>query len=58
MDSSEVKKTTLTVVESNEKAIQMYKQFGFIEEGLLINDRIHKDGEYHNTVIMGRFSNK
>lgn len=54
---AEVKKITLTVVGSNEKAIQMYKQFGFTIEGLLINDRIHKDGRYHNTVIMGRFSN-
>lgn len=57
MDTSEVKKINLTVVESNEKAIQMYKQFGFTIEGLLINDRILKDGRYHNTVIMGRFSN-
>ncbi|CUU49850.1 protein of unknown function [Clostridium beijerinckii] len=25
-----------------------------MQEGLLINDRIHKDGKYYNTVIMGR----
>nr|WP_250857786.1 hypothetical protein [Oceanirhabdus seepicola] len=38
------------------KAIQLYKKYGFVEEGLLIKDRIHKDGNYYNTVIMGRKS--
>lgn len=56
-DNQEIKKITLTVVDTNAKAIQLYKRFGFAEEGLLIKDRIHRDGIYHNTVIMGRFKN-
>lgn len=43
-----------TVVETNKNALQLYKRFRFVEEGLLIKDRIHKDGKYYNTVIMGR----
>ncbi|MCY6958323.1 GNAT family N-acetyltransferase [Clostridium brassicae] len=49
-----IKKISLTVVQTNAKAIQLYKKYGFVEEGLLINDRIHKDGNYYNTVIMGK----
>ncbi len=48
-----IKKISLTVVQTNTNAIQLYKKYGFVEEGLLINDRIHKDGNYYNTVIMG-----
>lgn len=54
-DNQEIEKITLTVVETNTKAIQLYKRFGFVEEGLLIKDRIHKDGKFYNTVVMGRF---
>ncbi len=53
-DSSDIKKISLTAVETNTKAIKLYENYGFLQEGLLINDRIHKDGEYYNTVIMGR----
>ena len=53
-DSVGIKKVCLYVVETNTKAIELYKSFGFVEEGLLIKDRIHKDGNYYNTVIMGR----
>lgn len=54
-DSAGIKKISLTVIETNVKAIELYRRYDFIEEGLLINDRIHKDGKYYNTVIMGRF---
>lgn len=54
-DTVGIKKISLTVVETNTKAIQLYKHYGFVEEGILVKDRIHKDGNYYNTVIMGRF---
>lgn len=54
-ESTEIRKISLTVVETNKKAINLYRRYGFIEEGLLVNDRIHKDGNYYNTVIMGKF---
>lgn len=51
-----IKKITLNVLESNVKAINLYKKYGFEEEGLLKNDKLLSDGHYHNTVIMGRFN--
>ncbi|MDD7794294.1 GNAT family N-acetyltransferase [Clostridium sp. 'White wine YQ'] len=56
-DKVGIKKVCLYVVETNTKAIDLYKSFGFVQEGLLINDRIHKDGNYYNTVVMGRIIN-
>lgn len=53
-DTVGIEKILLTVIETNTKAIELYKKYGFLEEGLLIKDRIHKDGNYYNTVIMGR----
>jgi len=53
-ESAGIRKISLTVVQTNVIAIQLYKKYGFVEEGLLINDRIHKDGKYYNTVLMGR----
>lgn len=57
-DTVGIEKISLTVVQTNKKAIQLYKRYGFVEEGLLIKDRIHKDGNYYNTVIMGRILEK
>lgn len=53
--SAEIKKVSLYVVETNTKAIGLYKKYGFVEEGILKKDRIHKDGHYYNTVIMAKF---
>jgi RimJ/RimL family protein N-acetyltransferase len=57
-DTAGIKKISLNAVQTNTKAIQLYKKYGFVEEGLLLKDRIHKDGNYYNTVIMGRLSDK
>ncbi len=57
-DTVGIEKISLTVVQINTKAIQLYKKYGFVEEGLLIKDRIHKDGNYYNTVMMGRLLEK
>ncbi len=56
-DTVGVEKISLNVIQTNTKAIQLYKRYGFVEEGLLLNDRIHKDGNYYNTVVMSRLSN-
>ncbi|NRD78101.1 GNAT family N-acetyltransferase [Bacillus sp. BRMEA1] len=55
-DSNEIKKITLNALETNEKAINLYKKFGFKIEGILKNDKILSDGQYYNTVVMGRFN--
>ncbi|MCY6356056.1 GNAT family N-acetyltransferase [Clostridium sp. ZS2-4] len=57
-DTVGIEKISLNVVQTNTKAIQLYKRYGFVEEGLLIKDRIHKDGNHYNTVIMGRLLEK
>jgi len=54
IDKVGIEKISLTVVQTNMKAIELYKSYGFVEEGLLMKDRIHNDGNYYNTVIMVR----
>ncbi|WP_400247808.1 N-acetyltransferase family protein [Niallia sp. JL1B1071] len=48
-------KMTLSVIETNDKAIKLYKQFGFEVEGILKKDKLLEDGEYYSTIIMSRF---
>ncbi|QFF98647.1 GNAT family N-acetyltransferase [Psychrobacillus glaciei] len=55
-DSIGIKKITLNVLETNDKAIELYKRFGFEIEGILKNDKILADGKYYNTIMMGRFN--
>lgn len=52
-DAQEIKKMNLKVLESNEKAIELYKQCGFEVEGTLKMDKRLADG-YYDTVVMGR----
>ncbi|PGK33861.1 GNAT family N-acetyltransferase [Bacillus anthracis] len=53
-DENEIKKISLQVLETNEKAIQLYKKLGFEVEGILKNDKKLSDEKYYNTVVMGR----
>ncbi|MGG4395222.1 GNAT family N-acetyltransferase [Paenibacillus thiaminolyticus] len=53
-DSTGITKITLNVLETNEKAIALYKKLGFAIEGTLRNDKILSDGKYYNTIVMGR----
>lgn len=55
-DSNDIKKIALNVIETNDKAIKLYKDLGFKIEGVLQNDKILEDGKYYNTVVMGRFN--
>lgn len=55
-DTNAIKKITLSVLETNKKAILLYKNYGFQEEGVLEKDKLLSDGNYYNTVIMGRFN--
>lgn len=55
-DSNDIKKITLNVLQTNTRAIELYKRLGFEIEGILRNDKILSDGEYYNTIVMGRFN--
>jgi ribosomal protein S18 acetylase RimI-like enzyme len=53
-DSIGIKKMTLNVLETNQKAIDLYKRYGFEVEGILKKDRYLSDGKFYSTVVMGR----
>lgn len=53
-DSNGIKKITLNVLETNYKAIELYKKYGFEVEGILKKDKLLSDGNYYNTILMGR----
>lgn len=53
-DFNGIKKITLNVLETNKKAIQLYKVSGFEVEGILRQDKFLSDGKYYNTIVMGR----
>ncbi|WP_079526251.1 GNAT family N-acetyltransferase [Halobacillus hunanensis] len=55
-DSNAIKKIALTVLETNGKAIDLYKKFGFEVEGVLKKDKFLSDGNYYNTVLMARLN--
>lgn len=56
VNSNGIKKITLNVLETNEKAIMLYKKYGFEVEGILKKDKVLSDGNYYNTILMGRFN--
>jgi ribosomal protein S18 acetylase RimI-like enzyme len=55
-DSNGMKKMTLNVLETNEKAMMTYKKYGFEVEGILNKDKLLSDGNYYNTILMSRFN--
>ena len=55
-DANDIKKITLNVLETNEKAIMLYEKLGFEQESVLKNDKLLSDGNFYHTVVMGRFN--
>jgi ribosomal protein S18 acetylase RimI-like enzyme len=55
-DSTGIEKMTLSVLETNEKAIKLYERLGFEVEGILRKDKKLSDGKYYNTILMGRLA--
>ncbi|MCC5801236.1 GNAT family N-acetyltransferase [Rossellomorea vietnamensis] len=55
-NTNDIKKISLNVLETNEKAITLYKHHGFEVEGILKRDKLLSDGRYYDTVVMGRFN--
>lgn len=50
-----LEKINLSVHSNNERAIALYKKVGFEVEGVRKKDLKYKDGQYVDTVIMGKF---
>ncbi|MDX8046256.1 GNAT family N-acetyltransferase [Gracilibacillus sp. S3-1-1] len=55
-DTNQIKKITLNVLETNEKAVTLYKKYGFEKEGVLKKDKLLSDGNYYNTLLLARFN--
>ncbi|MFC5530171.1 GNAT family N-acetyltransferase [Cohnella yongneupensis] len=57
-DSIGIIKINLNVLETNENAIELYKSFDFEIDGILKSDKLLSDGNYYNTIVMGRLNQK
>ncbi|MGO4531322.1 GNAT family N-acetyltransferase [Paenibacillus sp. 2TAF8] len=57
-DENGIEKVALKVLATNDKAIRLYEANGFEKEGVLKRDRRHADGQYYDTVVMGRFADR
>ncbi|WFR55528.1 GNAT family N-acetyltransferase [Anaerocolumna sp. AGMB13025] len=53
-DSNDIEKISLLVLETNERAIRLYQKHGFEIEGILRKDKRLSDGNFYNTIVMGR----
>ena len=51
-ENSKIEKVTLSVFATNKKAIQLYRNLGFIEEGRLVKSIKQISGEYVDTLLM------
>ena len=52
-DANEIRRLSLQVLETNDKAIRLYESFGFEQEGCLKDDKRLNSG-YYDTILMGR----
>lgn len=57
-DVNGIKKINLNVLETNQKAIKLYQKYGFEIEGILKKDKRLSDGNYYDTVLMGRLHDR
>ncbi|WP_373428147.1 GNAT family N-acetyltransferase [Neobacillus niacini] len=55
-DESGIKKISLKVLETNDKAIKLYQKYGFEVEGSLKFDKRLSDGKYYHTILMARLN--
>lgn len=57
-EEQKIHKINLSVSRSNKRAIHLYETYGFQIEGCLKDDKRLSDGEYHDTLLIARLSNK
>jgi RimJ/RimL family protein N-acetyltransferase len=51
----ELEKINLRVLSTNRRAIELYRKFGFFEEGRRLREIRYSDGSYADDVLMGMF---
>ncbi len=49
-----LRKLFLRVFDHNERAFELYRKAGFVEEGRLIGDVLRTDGSYGDTILMAK----
>jgi ribosomal protein S18 acetylase RimI-like enzyme len=49
-----LEKIKLSVIATNERAIGLYKRFGFQEEGRRLRELKYSNGSYADTILMAR----
>jgi GNAT superfamily N-acetyltransferase len=54
VDLNGIRRMELSVLETNKKAILLYMDMGFKVEGVLRNDKLLSDGNFYDTIVMGR----
>ncbi|MFJ6411159.1 GNAT family N-acetyltransferase [Terribacillus saccharophilus] len=57
-EEQKIHKINLSVSASNIRAIRLYETYDFQIEGCLKDDKRLRGGEYHDTLLMARFSKK
>lgn len=57
-EEQKIHKINLSVSASNIRAIRLYETYNFQIEGCLKDDKRLRGGEYHDTLLMARFSKK
>jgi RimJ/RimL family protein N-acetyltransferase len=50
-----LRKMYLQVFDHNDRAIRLYRNMGFVEEGRLREDILRGDGTYGDTIVMARY---
>ena len=50
-----IEKINLRVLSSNERAIALYKKFGFVEEGICKHEIKYADGNYADELLLAKF---
>lgn len=56
-DELNLKRLTLSLLSDNKRAFSLYQKYGFVQEGLLINDQF-KNGKYHDVILMALMNKK
>lgn len=58
LDNPHLEKVGLAVFADNDRAVGLYRRFGFLEEGRRVREYRFQDGTYRDDLLMYRFMNR